>query len=65
VKQRTSSRQVGGEGADRVLYVVDVGQSDHFEQVLLFHIIYVHVCVCVCVCMGCFAYGDVKVHLKL
>ena len=29
--------QAGGEAADRLLYVVDAGQKDHFEQVLPFH----------------------------
>lgn len=33
VRQRTSAREAGGEAADRLLYVVDAGQKDHFEQV--------------------------------
>lgn len=33
VRQRANSRADGGEGADRVLYVTDVGQQQHFQMV--------------------------------
>lgn len=60
VKQRANT-----EGADRVLYVVDVGQGDHFEQVFVYVYMDIGGLYTGCLCILVYIYACLYLCIKL